>query len=344
MGNGFSNPLVGGGGSLVYPSIHSPDFTKGPPAVGWSINKDGTAEFTGVTLTGGSLVIDSAGQGVFLYSGTPTFGNLITSIANAADTDAYGNAYLKGVTSYAPDSSSGLIIATNLTTSNGLSFWSASTMAGPWGQASEILASGATGLLNLYAGGNIILAAGSPPGFNVAGQLILSANAINPVFEDSYNENWTIGRKRTSLTAPFNVTSPTLAAIGGMTAFSLGGGNQSYHLRMKLWGSSSAVNGVMYTPGFLFNGVISSFNGGQVNFLESGGSGSAPVSTQIFGVTTPNGFGTSPPSNGVSHNCWTEVEADIVVTAGGVLTPACLTSTAGDQFHILPGSFLEISA
>ena len=41
---GFSNPLVGGGGALVYPSIHSPNYVLG--VSGWSINKNGTAQFT----------------------------------------------------------------------------------------------------------------------------------------------------------------------------------------------------------------------------------------------------------------------------------------------------------
>lgn len=49
--SGFSNPIVGGGGALVYPSIHSPNYSA-PLQVGWSINKDGTAQFNGVTING----------------------------------------------------------------------------------------------------------------------------------------------------------------------------------------------------------------------------------------------------------------------------------------------------
>jgi hypothetical protein len=47
---GFSNPIVGGDGALVFPSIHSPNFVHG--VSGWSINKDGSAEFQDVILPG----------------------------------------------------------------------------------------------------------------------------------------------------------------------------------------------------------------------------------------------------------------------------------------------------
>lgn len=47
---GFSNPIVGGDGALVIPSIHSPNFVHG--VSGWSINKNGSAEFQDVILPG----------------------------------------------------------------------------------------------------------------------------------------------------------------------------------------------------------------------------------------------------------------------------------------------------
>lgn len=45
----FSNPIVGGT-TLIRPSIHSPDYVAG--TTGWTINKDGTAEFNDVTFRG----------------------------------------------------------------------------------------------------------------------------------------------------------------------------------------------------------------------------------------------------------------------------------------------------
>lgn len=101
MGSGFSNPLVGGGGALVFPSIHSPNYVLN--VTGWAIRKDGTAQFTGIVLIGGTFtgtnfVINSSGA--FFYSGAPALGNLSASIASAAGTDSHGNNYQAGVSVY----------------------------------------------------------------------------------------------------------------------------------------------------------------------------------------------------------------------------------------------------
>lgn len=45
----FSNPIVGGT-TLIRPAIHSPDYE--PGVAGWTINKDGTAEFNDVVFRG----------------------------------------------------------------------------------------------------------------------------------------------------------------------------------------------------------------------------------------------------------------------------------------------------
>jgi len=93
MSDGFSNPIIGGGGGLVYPSIHSPNFVHG--VQGWTINKDGSAEFDNLTIrgqfNGNDFIINDAGM--FIYSGTPANGNLLLAITNEAGTDAFGNAY-----------------------------------------------------------------------------------------------------------------------------------------------------------------------------------------------------------------------------------------------------------
>lgn len=46
----WSNPIVGGGNTLIRQSIHSPDYVAG--VSGWSINKDGSAEFNDVVVRG----------------------------------------------------------------------------------------------------------------------------------------------------------------------------------------------------------------------------------------------------------------------------------------------------
>lgn len=64
MAGGFNNPLVGDGGGLVYPSIHSPNFVHG--VSGWSINKDGSAEFRSIVVAPGTSIT------VFIQGPTPT--------------------------------------------------------------------------------------------------------------------------------------------------------------------------------------------------------------------------------------------------------------------------------
>lgn len=100
MSGGFNNPIVGGGGALVYPSIHSPDYV--PGVSGWSINKDGSAEFDDLTIRGTfeGTDFEISSAGIFIYSGTPAAGNLIASIASAAGSDRFGNAYVQGIGSY----------------------------------------------------------------------------------------------------------------------------------------------------------------------------------------------------------------------------------------------------
>lgn len=99
MAGGFNNPLVGDGGALAYPSIHSPNYVAG--SVGWTINEDGSVEFNnGIfrgTVTAGSFIgsdFEINQDGSFYYNGTPANGNLFCSIAsNNGGTDRFGNAY-----------------------------------------------------------------------------------------------------------------------------------------------------------------------------------------------------------------------------------------------------------
>lgn len=96
MSGGFNNPLVGGGGALVYPSIHSPNFSE-VAETGWSIDKNGNAFFFSITIQGGTFVLFGSGTGLFMYSGTPAFGNLILSIAPDSGMDQFGNPYPQGM-------------------------------------------------------------------------------------------------------------------------------------------------------------------------------------------------------------------------------------------------------
>ena len=93
--SGFSNPIVGGGGALVYPSIHSPGYV--PGLSGWTVNKDGSVEFNNGTFRG-----TITNTGIYIYSGVPASGNLVESLGiTAAGMDPAGlNAVLPGDTRY----------------------------------------------------------------------------------------------------------------------------------------------------------------------------------------------------------------------------------------------------
>lgn len=52
----FSNPITGGQGALVRPAIKSPNYVMGQ--IGWSINRDGSAEFNDVVVRGTVIAAD----------------------------------------------------------------------------------------------------------------------------------------------------------------------------------------------------------------------------------------------------------------------------------------------
>lgn len=91
------DPLVGGV-ALRRPAIQSPNYVTGMS--GWTINADGSAEFNNLTIRGTFMGTDFEvnSSGAFFYNGTPAAGNLDISIAQAAGTDQFGNAYPAGVT------------------------------------------------------------------------------------------------------------------------------------------------------------------------------------------------------------------------------------------------------
>jgi hypothetical protein len=107
---GFSNPVFGGNGTLIRPAAQSPNYVAG--STGWSIMRDGSAEFNNLvirgTFQGTDFIINS--YGIFLYAATPALGNLTGSWASVAGTDSFGNAYQSGLSLY---SSAGLVNFTN---------------------------------------------------------------------------------------------------------------------------------------------------------------------------------------------------------------------------------------
>jgi hypothetical protein len=71
----FTDPILGGESVLVRQAIRSKDFV--PGVSGWSINRDGTAEFNDVTVRGELYVRDPDGSYVRIYDEDPGDGAII---------------------------------------------------------------------------------------------------------------------------------------------------------------------------------------------------------------------------------------------------------------------------
>jgi hypothetical protein len=94
------------------------------------------------------VTVFGANGGIFVYSGTPAKGNLIASTAATAGTDAFGNAYLSGFTSYI--NVGGTFVAAEHR-DNGLLFATAPAAGGPWISASSGVQWTTTGLFISHA-------------------------------------------------------------------------------------------------------------------------------------------------------------------------------------------------
>ena len=229
---GFSNEAVGGT-TLVRPAIQSPNFVHG--SAGWTVNQDGSAEFNNLTLrgtfTGTNYVQNSSG--LFFYSGTPASGNLVASISNVSGTDAYGNAYLAGVTSYTAAAGIGFVAAAE--SLGAITYYTAATMAGPW------TSQGSIGLTLDHTGSNVVTklagANGNGPFINRLGFLTgenPSAAADETWHTAAAGSSWTgtIGYKITAENEVFlwsnTLTSPA-ASVNGVTIITLPSGYRPAH-------------------------------------------------------------------------------------------------------------------
>jgi len=96
--SGFENNVINNANALIRAAMHSPNYVTG--VSGWTINKDGSAEFNNLSLRGtfnGNNWIMNA-DGLFFYNGPAATGNLSLAITNpnASGIDQYGNVYSPG--------------------------------------------------------------------------------------------------------------------------------------------------------------------------------------------------------------------------------------------------------
>jgi hypothetical protein len=95
--SGFSNPITGGQGALVRPAIKSPDFLTA--VRGWTINKDGSAEFNNVVVRGTVDISFSNGSEIRAYAGsyTSTDWNLTGAFVTFKPANDTGHTWIPGV-------------------------------------------------------------------------------------------------------------------------------------------------------------------------------------------------------------------------------------------------------
>ena len=98
--SGFGNDIVNASNELIRSTMESPNYVSG--VSGWTINKDGSAQFNNLTVRGVFYGVNFVlnNNGLFFYNGTPTLGNLVESVALGAGIDPYGNAYKAGHAAY----------------------------------------------------------------------------------------------------------------------------------------------------------------------------------------------------------------------------------------------------
>jgi hypothetical protein len=129
----FSNSIVGGAETLIRSAIKSPNFV--PGVSGWTINRDGTVEFNSGTFRGTITAgifrgtnFEMNSAGLFFYSGTPAFGNLILALAPSSGTDSFGNTYAQGLSMTTPAAIR--ILTGTVMDNSGLRYYSALPAAG----------------------------------------------------------------------------------------------------------------------------------------------------------------------------------------------------------------------
>ena len=243
------NPLVGGT-ILRRPAIQSPNFVQSP-LQGWSIDANGNAYFANVTaqgnITTNTVVIEGSTGSVLVYSGTPGSGNLIASIAATGGTDAFGNAYVGGITAY-----SGANVWASLT---------AGTMSlqGAAGQDQ-------TGQVGTSGSGTTFLSSGLQTGADTGAEVIAESAAAAG------------GSSTITLSATIVETTNGLAVAGALT---VGGVN----IVTALSGAATTTNGLTdgtiagssSTAGLPNGGINGTSGGASAGTAHTHGAGSFAV-------------------------------------------------------------------
>ena len=321
--------LTQGQGSLVLNSIFSPNFVHG--VSGWSINKDGSAEFNNLfvrgTFSGTNYVINSSGE--FFYSSTPAAGNLIISSAPSSGTDAFGNSYLAGDTVYFIMGST--YFALNLF--GALTFFSGPlSEAGPWTSIGG-LTPDASSNVQLNANNNALIRAG----IGLAHAAILTVISGSGVSVTDARDQNVYGVERLILTKSANqtITNTTAAVTWDVGPSSIPvAANVEYRIR----GLIRAVQGtVAIADNFQFTLSSAITNSSIANFAGIIG-GTQMNAPSVVNANANISLGFAANSQYILF-----FEGTFEVSAAGTITLNCQAGTAGDTFAVQAGSVMEIA-
>jgi len=257
-GGAYFQGLTQGQGSLVLPSIHSPNFVGG--VSGWTINKDGSAEFNNLTVRGTfrgpSMIIDATG--IYMYNGAPAFGNSPVFAAAVPGTvnDPVGNA---------------------LSTTSVLTFIQSGVISAPAAVPQIQLDGARNALLNYDAAANLLAAiagvagtdffghtypaglfgqqltlqnqGSAPPAFT-GGSVIYSSTAGRPRYKSSAGADNVIERADVNVSTftVGNTTTPT--NISAPLNYQANEGNQGSEYEIEIDGVLTTTNGVAQTATF----------------------------------------------------------------------------------------------
>lgn len=345
----FNNPITGQGGSLIIASLHSPNYV--PGVSGWTLNSDGSAELTGLSVggsisdltdgtlnavgtigsgqlrtaaTGARTVIDSAGIRLYNSGG----GQVVNLDATT------GNATFAGTLSGASGSFSGSVSGSSIT---------GSTVSGGLVTGATVQTSGSGQRVTLNPSGSIDLV-GS---LGHTGTVLV--NAFGEIAITAGGGSVRVGGAQCTITTPLSAGS-----ISGSSFFTAGNGTfgslncSSSSLSGSFSGTHSGSWSGSISPSSVSTGSLSASGGSWTGAVSVGSNGkqtSIQGSSVLFG-NIPFTSGTTPVAKfngrfieGVSSSRATKVDIqDAAISVEDVLALRPVTYYALDQVERAGGT------
>lgn len=299
------------------------------------------------TTIQGATIIDTGG-GYFGYIGTPAANNMFFSSVATSGTDAQGNQYLAGVTFYG-NPVAGTWIAANMNVASsayGITYYSASSEAGPWTADSWLRRSGSTA--NQLELGPVIEFLGSSistPATPATGAKFwcnaLSANPYSPLVMKTDGVQYGLGE--------ITYVLPSDQTISGVWAVAIQGGG--VHL------SQAVQSGIQY----YFEALIQFQHGTTFTAGDTDAVGfTGPTVSQCNWFTHWSTSATPPASSttgyvgmstlthrdlgagGASFFSYFHAWGSFTPSANGTFAAAAGLGTGSHQFTVLTGTFLKV--